>query len=180
VNDDEWLARSVAKLMGIDVDQARAAVFEMKAARRRQRVLAAGLEKYLPQQHHPMRRVCDQDGGSGREVTSVIIALDQTIASSAGPRRAAAPGLLCQRCGHLLPADAFALNRSSRTGRSTWCKSCMRGYREGRRKEPRPRLTDVHRDRVLEMLAAGSSWVTVTEVTGLSAGSIGRIRNGKV
>jgi hypothetical protein len=157
------LARSVAVVMGVSLSHARAAVRELQAERHRQRGIAAGLERFSG---GPMRLVCDQDTGSGSEVTPAI----------------AAAVLLCQRCGHLLPVAAFALNRTSRTGRSGWCKLCMRDYRQARKGQPldraRPRLTAEQREKALVMLDAGAKYEKIAAVAGVSAGSVSRISHG--
>jgi hypothetical protein len=218
VSDDlagEQLARRVAVVMGIGIAEARVAVHRQEAERRRRLAIAAGLEKC---NYHPVKLVSDQDGGAGCDGLTSVIAV--TVK-------------LCQRCGHLLPVAEFAINRTARTGRSSWCRGCMSDYRkehrdkqqaagpvpgmrrcsrctelkaldeydlcptsaDGRRAtcrgctkprpgrppgSARPYLTDEQREQVSAMLAERKPYNAIVAATGVSAGSVSRIRNGKV
>jgi hypothetical protein len=153
--DPEHLARAVSAVTGISVDLARAAVRDLEAARHRQRAIAAGLERYPP----PLVRVCSEDAATGRDLTG-----------DSKP---------CQRCGWMLPARRAGCQR---TGLSPWRKGCMRDYRQQRKGSPlrevRSRLTDEQREQVLALLVEGGSTAQVTADTGVSSGSVSRIRQG--
>jgi hypothetical protein len=100
----------------------------MKAARRRERVLAEGLKRYRPR---PVLK-CDCDAAAGSEAT--------------GTKR-------CPRCDAHLPTTSFAVSRQN--GLSSWCRSCVRGYRleragRGPLRAPRPRIADRARQQVAE------------------------------
>jgi hypothetical protein len=179
VTDDERLARATSAVMGIPVDRARAAVLELRAARRRQGAIEAGLAKF--QRLHAVR---ETHHGEAAEAAGLQV-LARLVRSEDGGSGSDALGTKeCQRCGKDLPTTEFAIRKLSRDGLSNWHRGCMRDYREERKGRPagsaRPRLTGAQREKVRAMIAQGVPTVQVTTATGVSTGSVSRIRQGKV
>jgi hypothetical protein len=75
----------------------------------------------------------------------------------------------------------FSVRQLSPDGRMSWCKSCMHDYHEQRKgsalRSPRLRLTDGRRAQVLALLEAGKPYDAIAAATGMSTGSVSRIRN---
>jgi hypothetical protein len=158
---DEQLARSIAAVMPIGLDRARAAVCELQAARRRQRAIAATLARYP---RHRLARVRSEDGGAG----------DESCDSFTVPLK------LCGRCWAELPVVQFSVRSMAPDGRSLYCRSCTREYRQERRGQPlraapRPRISPGTAAVVRELRAAGLSYAAVAKKTGVSTGSAWRL-----
>lgn len=155
--DRERLARRVSSVMGVPVAQARIAVFQLEAERKRQ-VIDGELETY-------QRPVCDADRGQATEAHAMEDAK------------------ICTRCGKPQPVGCFSARRRSPDGRSPWCTTCMREYREERKgpgyqpRATRPRITYDQQRRVLAMVAEGHKYSHIASVTGVAPATISRVRH---